>query len=56
MGDAIFGGIIGLVVGFIMAGFMLSHSESQWEITSVAHGYAHYNIDNSWHWNNEKPQ
>lgn len=42
----LWGVIIGMAIGS-------SGARGDMDLDAVAHGYAHYNLDHSWHWNNE---
>jgi hypothetical protein len=52
-----------LFVGMLLGAFIScmvtiaivsTHEDHSWETEALARGYAHYELDHSFHWNNER--
>jgi hypothetical protein len=47
-----FGALLGCLVTGVTVGAVLTES---WHVEAVGHGYAHFNADHTWNWN-DAPQ
>ena len=57
MEEFLFGIIIGAAVAVCVVGLSTNFlTNESWLVESVAHGYAHFDKDHSWHWNDEVPK
>lgn len=49
-----FGFVLGAFISaIVMFAWTNSATNDSWKVEAVAHGYAHYELDHSFHWNNE---
>lgn len=47
--------VVGIVIGAVFMGMVInSRDENYFQTDAIAHGYAHYELDHTFHWNNEK--
>lgn len=51
VGGFIFGAFLGAIVSMVMTS---SNEQDYWKVEALSHGYAHYDKDHTFHWNDEK--